>query len=351
MLSRLFRRKPKLTDADASRRREAVLALDASEQAAFLGVARDDADATVRAAAIARITSPETLGAMLDEPTPPGRGDQVAAIADRLAELGSDHPFASHPHVLVARFRMRPDHQSLAAIADPEQAARALLSVQDHDTRASLAQAIRDESRLAALEHVTRTRDKAVHRIARDHLVELKRLRQERDELVQRAESLLASADRVRPDDAQLAAKCDVLRREWDTILTGLERNATALEPFHHPGASVEALRARFHLPELALPAPPPSGEDGPALRSFQSLLSDLAALEHRITADPGAFEQTDDLTSRLRELQARWSEHADREPPAGAEAGVFRDRYHRTHELIEALERANRTRADAAAL
>lgn len=351
MLSRLFRRKPKLTDADASRRREAVLALDASAQTTLLGVARDDPDAAVRVAAIARITSPETLGAMLDEPPPAGPGDQVAAIADRLAALGSDHPFAGHPQVLVARFRKRPDEQSLEAIADPGQAARALLAVPDHDTRASLARAIRDESRLTALEHYTRTRDKAVHRIARDRLAELKRLRQERDELVRRAESLLASADRVRPDDAQLAAKCDVLRREWDTILGGLEGNAAALEPFHHPGAPVEALRARFHLPELAVAPPPPSGEEGLALRSFQSLLSDLAALEHRITADPGAFQQTDDLTTRLRELQARWSEHADREPPADAEAGVFRDRYHRTHELIEALERANRTRAGAAEL
>lgn len=351
MLSRLFRRKPKLTDADAARRREAVLALDASEEATFLGVARDDADPAVRAAAIARITAPETLGAMLDEPPPAEGGGHLAAIADRLAELGSDHAFAEHPEVLVARFRKQPDGQSLEAIADPEQAARALLAVPDVDTRASLAQVIRDESRLTALEHFTRTRDKAVHRIARDHLAELKRLRQERDELVQRAESLLASADRVRPDDAQLAAKCDVLRREWSTILTGLEGNATGLEPFHHPGAPVEELRARFHLPELAAAAPPPTGEDGLALRSFESLLSDLAALEHHITADPGAFEATDDLTTRLRELQARWSEHADREPPPDAEAGVFRDRYHRTHDLIEALERANQTRDGAAAL
>ena len=351
MLSRLFRRKPKLTDADASRRREAVLALDPSEEAAFLRVARDDPDPAVRAAAIGRIASAEALGAMLDEPPPPGGGDQVAAIADRLAELGSDHPFARHPQVLVARFRQQPDAQSLEAIADPEQAARALLAVQDLDTRTTLAQAIHDEARLTSLEHFTRTRDKAVHRIARDRLAELKRLRQERDELVKRAESLLASADRVRPDDAQLAAKCDVLRREWDTILAGLERNAAALEPFHHPGAPVEALRARFHLPELAVAAGPPSGEDGLALRSFESLLSDLTALDHRITADPGAFEQTDDLTTRLRELQARWSEHADREPPSDAEARVFRDRYHRVHELIEALERANRTRAGAAPL
>jgi len=117
MLSRLFRRKPKLTDADASRRREAVLALDASEEATFLGVARDDPDPAVRATAIARITSPETLGAMLDEPTPPGRGDQVAAIADRLAELGSDHAFAGHPEVLVARFRKQPHGPPLAATA------------------------------------------------------------------------------------------------------------------------------------------------------------------------------------------------------------------------------------------
>ena len=351
MLSRLFRRKPKLTDADASRRREAVLALDASEESTFLGVARDDPDPTVRAAAIARITSPETLGAMLDHPASPGNGNDVAAIADRLAELGADHAFAEHAQVLVARFRKHPGRQSLEAIADPEHAARALLAVQDHDTRASLAQCIRDESRLAALEQFTRTRDKAVHRIARDLLAELKGLRQERDALARRAESLLASAGRVRPDDAQLAAKCDVLRREWGTILDGLERNSSDLEPFHQPGAPVEALRARFHLPELAVAPPSPSDEDGPAPRSFQSLLSDLAALEHRITADPGTFEQTDDLTTRLRELQARWSEHADREPPAGAEAGVFRDRYHRTHELIEALERANRTRADAADL
>ena len=351
MLSRLFRRKPKLTDADAARRCEALVALDASEQATFERLARDDPDPAVRVAAIARIRSPETLGALLVAVGTSESAEFRTAVADRLADLGMDHAFADHPQVAVARFRKSPGGESLEAIADPAEAIRALLGVQDFDTRSSIAQGIRDETRLTALEHLTRTRDKAIHRIARDRLAELKRLRQERDGLVRRAESLLGSAERVRADDPQLAAKCDVLRREWSTILEGLERNATALAPFRHPGAPVDALRARFHLPELAAAVPPPAGEDGRVLQSFESLLAGLVALEHRIADDPDSVEQTDDLTTRLRELQAHWSEHADHEPPSDAEARAFRDRYHRIHEVIDAFERANRTRADAATL
>ena len=349
MLSRWFRRKPKLTDADAARRREAVLALDASERETFERVAREDADPQVRAAAIGRMDAPDTLGALLEEALASERAGVAAAVADRLADLGTDHAFAHHREVAVARFRRRPEPEALVAIGDPAAGARALLGVPDVEARLSITRSVHDETWLTAFENAARTRDKAVHRLARDRLAELKRLRQERDELAARAESLIASAERVRVDDPQLAARCDVLRREWDTLTEGLENNAQALQPFNHPGAPVEALRARFRLPELAAPAP--VAEDGVALRSFDSLLADLAALEQGIAADPDAYEQTTDVTARLRELQARWSEHADREPPADPEARAFRDRYHRAHALIDALERANARRADADAV
>ena len=48
MLSKLFRRKPQTTDADPTRRREALLALDDSEQSALEEAARTDADTGVR---------------------------------------------------------------------------------------------------------------------------------------------------------------------------------------------------------------------------------------------------------------------------------------------------------------
>ncbi len=351
MLSRWFRRKPKLTDADAARRREAVLALDASEQGTFEKVAQDDADPQVRAAAIVRIDAPDTLGALLEAALAAERAATVAAVADRLADLGTDHAFARHREVTIARFRRQPAPESLVAIGDPGAGARALLGVPDIEARLSIARSVHDEAWLTALEQAARTRDKAVHRLARERLAELKRLRQERDELAARAESLIASAERVRADDPQLAARCDVLRREWNTLTEGLEGNAQALEPFNDPGAPVEALRSRFRLPELTAPAGPPTGEDGLALRSFDSLLADLASLEQGIADDPDAYTQTTDITARLRELQARWSEHADREPPADPEARAFRDRYHRAHALIDALERANARRADADAV
>lgn len=351
MLSRLFRRKPRLTDADPARRREAVLALDAADEATFRRVATEDANPSVRIAALARIASPDALGALLEDARQGDRPELATAAADRLVDLGDDHAFASDADVVIARFLRAPTADRLDAIGDPRQAARAVVRVPDVDTRTALADTVQDEQRLIALEHLARTRDKAVHRIARDRLGLLKGLRQDRDDLVRRAESIIASAERVRSDDAQLAAKCDVLRREWATTLASLEENATALEAFRHAAADVDALRTRFRLPEPPVIEPVATSDDGPPLPSFESLLSAVAAVASSVTADPGSFETTTELSARLHELQSHWSRHADREPPDEAQAAAFRDRCQRVHALIEALDRARDARSAGAAI
>ena len=326
MLSRLFRRKPQTRAADPARRREALLALDDSEQSALEEAARTDADTGVRTDAIARVQSVDALGALLND------AEVASAAASRLAVLGDDHAFAAHPLVLAVRFALKPSPDLLARI-DDGQLETAIAGLKDVQTRLAMVGEVRGESRLTILEHALRSGDKTVHRAVRDRLNVLKGLKHERDELVARAEALIDSADRLSVADPQFEAKQVALRDEWDALGTRLEENGKQLEASGGVVETPDDLEARFRLPES-------SGESAVS-DSFTGLLSEADALQQAISEAPDAVEGVTELEERWRNIGTRWGVVAEQTPASGETAETFARYRESVADLLAALDRA----------
>ena len=325
MLSRLFKRKPRTTDANPARRREALLALDDSEQAVLEEAARTDADTGVRDAAVGRLQSIATLGSLLDDP------EVASAAASRLAQLGDDHAFATHPLVLVARFVLKPS-SDLLSMVDEGELGTAIAGLRDVQTRVAMVREVRGEDRLAVLEHGLRGGDKTVHRAVRDRLNDLKRLKHERDELIARAEALIDSANRMSAGDPRFDAKREALRDEWGALVTSLVENATALEASGGAAETPADLEARFQLPESSATM---------TADSFSGLLTEAGALRQAIAEAPDTVDGVAELEDRWRDIGTRWSVVAEQTPATGEPASTFARYREDIADLIAALDRA----------
>ncbi len=351
MLSRFFKRKPKLTDADPARRLAAVQNLDAAgHQPALATLARDDGDASVRVAAMERLTPPY-LGTLLEAAE--ARQDRSAAldIAGRLAALGDDHAFANHPLIAVARCAQAPSAAALATIGDAELAALAITQVGDAEARAKLADAVWNEDRLTALEAQTRNRDKTTHRLAKERLAALKRLQQARTELLARAESLADAARRLLPTDTQLAARRDALSQEWQSVWGDLDANAASLARFDQAPAAETALRQRFSLPEDAAAEPPPAATAPAHGQSFEQLLAELEALEKALLSELDALQDAGSFAQRLAAIEGQWRQAADAAAPGAATGASYRALRERLRDILDALQRTQERRGPALAI
>lgn len=341
MLSKWFKGKPKLTDADPARRLAAVQALDATAQQALAATARDDGDAAVRSAALDRLDATH-LGALLQEAET--RQDRSTAfdLASRLAALGDDHAFADHPLIAVARCAEAPSPAALAAIEDAELQALAITRVRDAESRATLADTVWNAVPLDALETLTRNRDKALHRLAKERLGALRKLREARSALTQRAESLADAASRLIPTEPQFAARRDALQREWDGVWVELDANAAALAPFGESVEAATALRQRFQLPA----APPP--EAAPPRQTFEQLLADLTALEGELLGALGDLDDGAAIAERLAAIEGRWAAAAQASAPDPAAAKPYQALTEGLRDLLAALQRATARRGAA---
>ena len=332
MLSRLFKRKPRTTDANPAHRREALLALDDSEQAVLEEAARTDADTGVRTAAIARLQSVDALGSLLDET------EIASAAARRLAKLGDDHAFAAHPRVLISRFVLEPSADLLSRIDDGELGA-AIAGLADVQTRLAMVQEVRGESRLAALEHALRGGDKTAHRAVREKLNALKSLKHEREELVARAEELIESATRLSPGDMQFDAKRDALQVEWDALRGSMEENAGRLEASGSVVETPAGLEARFQLPDASGSM---SGGD-----SFNGLLREAQRLREAIALAVDSVESVAELEERWQNITSRWGALAEKSLPSTEAASAFSRSREVLGDLLAALDRAVSCRAE----
>ena len=339
-----FTRKPKLTDADPARRLRAVAGLDAAEQEALTAIARNDADAAVRSAAMERL-QPPALGVLLQEAE--ARADRAGAfdIAARLAVLDGGQALGKHPLLAVVACVQSPSRERVADIADAGWAAFAVLRVAEAEARVALAGAEWNEERLVALEASARNRDKAVHRLAKDRLAALKQLRRERADLVERAEALIAAAQRLSAEP-QVAGRAAALGQQWDAVCRQLEENAGALKPFG-VAADADALHGRFRLPE---PAPAQAGQDAPP-ESFDALLAELSELERAALATEDSGQDLPAIGERMAAINERWNELAEAKPPPASVAAPYREGRLRLRDIHEAAMRAEERRAEAARL
>ena len=339
MLRKLFKRKPRLDAPESDDRIAALAALGRHQQATFARVFREDADRAVRLAALERLEELEPLAAALSD-------DEMAeaAVARLLAVVDEATPSAIRDHPLLLRARLA-DAQSvedaLAAAERIENAAERAAALADNpraDVRLGVAQTSWQPNVLAELEKATRIRDKAVHRLARDRLAQLKSRSGERDAQDQDVEKTLAAASALAVDDAHYDARRDALEREWARNLAAIEATDDELGRFGIVRRDLEVLRSRFPARRQAPKSVAAAHVD------FQPLLEAAGSLQAEVVASVGGEPTPDALRqfkSEAEDLTARWSASADIKPPGAESSAAFRAAMAAAATAVEAIERA----------
>jgi exonuclease SbcC len=263
VLRRFFKGRDRLGDPDPQIRREAVRALDAERardrSAELAALAADDPDRNVRLAAIERLEAVDALVRMLDD-------DAVGDVAARrihalCAQQGS--PLPDHPRLRALNLlHANPDERRsrVADIDDPEQLVQLALKDRGPLRAEVLAhRAMRTGAGLALLEKRSRGTDKALNRLARDALDQLRRLLQQASAALQRAEELVQALHRTPLAGDRVAWEREVqLHNQCAHALTSYEAARDALATtFGETLPSLDALGARVAPPELRPPPAP----------------------------------------------------------------------------------------------
>lgn len=340
MLRNLFKRKPRLDAPDPEDRIAALAALGREQQATVVRVFQDDPDRSVRLAALERIEELEPLVAALSDE------EMTAAVAQRLLSLIDDAtPLAirNHPRLLRAQVAEAQNvEDALAAAERIEDAAERAIALADNpraDVRLGVAEANWKPNVLAELEKATRIRDKAVHRLVRDRLAQLKSRRVERDAQDRDVESTLAAATALSDDDAHYDARRDAIEREWQRHVAAIEATDEELACFGVVRRDVEVLRGRFparrHAPKPVAAA---------AKVDFAALLEAAESLQAEVVASVGG-ELTPsalrDFKRNAEDLTTQWSGGADIKPPSAELSAAYRATMAAVAATVEAIERA----------
>ncbi len=255
IFKRLFQRQPKWRHSDPRVRQQALAALPADDPV-LIELARTDADAGVRRAALERLDAPELLlervrdeahaalrevAAALLRALLAGRVPPVPPLERRLALLPECPPeLFTHLALEAAEPALR-----LAAVArldDPDRLATVALSDAAADVRLAAAERIHDASALERLARDARGHDKRVHRLARERLDAIVAAHTQR----QRCEQLCAEIEALAAVAELDAGRLLRLEREWGEQ-AGRAAYAARFEAARAPArAKLEAQNARL---------------------------------------------------------------------------------------------------------
>jgi len=318
-----FRSRPEWQHPDAAVRAEAVLRLPASDHELVLALAREDADARVRRAAVKRLGEVAVLAEIAASDADPGvreeAGGRLAHVAQnehdeaaaRAAVAGLRDPRhlasvgkgASLAAAREAAIRSLSDPKALAGVVREAQDAKArlmaLARIEDGATLVGLAQNL--EQKALAVAAVDRLSDpdalKAVAAKAKVGAAS----RRARARL-ETGEPALASS--VGPSAATLTSDDEAERRAYEEARSALEREVAAARERE------AAARAAREADER--------GEADQALLARREALAALVAQAEALVGQELAAAQ-----SALRELEARW-----REAASGVQVDDLRDRF-----------------------
>ncbi len=330
MLRKLFKRKPRLDATDPHDRISALAELDDGEQETFARLFLTDAEREVRLAALERLTRIEPLVQGLAD-------DAVAepAVARLLALMDDGTPAAARQHPAVLRAQLAnaetPDAALAIAtqIADLSERATALGGISRTNVRLAVAEAIWHPALLAELEKSARSRDKSLHRIARERLTQLKTASARRQQQDAQTEKLVADAVALGDEDPHHDARRDAIEHAWTQHLAAVEATDAQLARFGVVSRDLSALRHRFPArrespKELAVDA---SIDFEPLLAQAETLLESASATIAAGLSDNAVAE----FEQGIRALNGQWSVAADTKPPR-EEISV------RFHQLIATL-------------
>jgi DNA repair protein SbcC/Rad50 len=365
MLSRLFKSRARFDDPDHEVRRNAVAALSDDEAREFQDdlaeLARADANAAVRRAAIGKLLDHARLEPFLSDPDP----DIVRAAAEGIARDVDAGSLLHHPAVRAGAIRIARDVDSVAGLIGDvgfdAELIRLAVESKSPKVRVAVADKLMKEASLIELERVSRDKDKNVNRLARARLDEIKHARSDVERTARRAEELAHIVEtQLRPDsDPLFAARLGVVKHDWqsnrerhDAAVARLAAHGVAAsdltpysERFDAGIAAADASAAALARPAHEGAAPPAAGGDDAA---FAAALEGLQQLFESIQR--GELDGCDDH-ERIRDengrCQEQWLAAADQRPPPDRLATRFHAITHALSGLAEATQRLIAHEAD----
>ena len=247
-LRALFRRRPRLDDADPAVRRRALEEVD--DQTVLARVFADDADPALKREALARISDLAFLETCLNEDDFLGWPLKNEIIA-RIGEVAPPNAMIrQHPLLIAATIANADDVEAaadaLALFENPNDLAQAVLGHPRVQLRKAMAETIWNPDRLRVLENRSRGHDKAVNRIAKTRLTLLKEAQAQARDYEAVYQTADASARALDTDDPHYTSK----RQSIETNLAALIERARAcnerLTQFGEDGLPIDAWQASF---------------------------------------------------------------------------------------------------------
>ena len=340
MLSRIFKGRNRLSQPDPTARRQAVEELSAAKaeslQGELLALAGSDEDPGVRKACIARLTNPDSLAVLLDDES---WADVAAQRISELLEPNSDSQLARHPLVLKLQLlAMTPaDAEPVIAAIDDVELLVDLAVRARQELRTALLEKLQTTAALTELERGSRDRDKALNRLARERLEQIRATRNQaaeaRTRVVELAEALERHQRLDRDDMAEQHR--NILLREFDAATENFHALAQTLTAAGEQSVDISAaLRqvAATRNRELAITAPvvPPTAHDDP----FPELVTEFQSLKL-------AMQRGDDfatITTKRQQLTEQWLGAADQNQPNPDEHAEFEEVSHAYRELADCI-------------
>ncbi len=380
-----FRSKPEWQHADPAVRAEAVLRLSATEREIVLALAREDADARVRRAAVKKLSDPEALAGVAGADADPAVRDEAEG---RLAHLAVHEHDEAAARTAVAALR---DPRHLAAVAkaaalpatreaavralsDPKALASIVREAADVPTRLLALGRIEDGPTLLAL--ALKSEQKAVAVAAVDRLADPEALRSVAQKAKagaasRRARARLETGEPAAPAHSPAAAPAPIdeeaERRLYEEARARHEqerderaratqaRTAIVDALAAAPGEGIEAAIEHARAAQAALP--PLAGPEGASLDA--RVEEALAAAEARRAAWHAGLARREQLAPLVDEaealagqelaaaraafhaLEARW-----KEATAGVDVPELRARFEAAAEALRSRGQAARAEA-----
>lgn len=342
-LAKLF--KPRWQSKDADVRRTAIVADTSAELIEALPrIARSDADAAIRMAAMKRVADVGLAQTMARDDTAAdvrkaaeslwldlmsGRHAQAPALDVRLRLLGAEDGSKLIEYLAEHASETALRAAALQRVSRPALLIDRILNDRDPALRLATLDRISDEAALNRIAERSRKSDKQIHRRCRERLDALKLERGDAGSIAERARELCERLERqVRDgsDDAGLAAQWDAIAALAPAELVARHASAKALLERSRDPQHIATLRER----SIALAAfddelAALDRETLHATPSQHALFGErLDALAERWSAlDEAAASQRQGATTRLAQLTARLQQLGQRHAEAEDQAAV----------------------------
>ncbi len=324
----------------------------------FAELARSDADAGVRRAALSRLLDGKHLAPFLADADP----EIVRAAAEAIARDVDAGELLHHPEVRSAAIRIARDPESVSRligdVAYDHELIRLAVESRSPKVRLAVADKLMKESSLVEIERLSRDKDKNVNRLARSRLEEIKHARAELDKALRRGEELVHTVEtQLKPEsDPLFTARLGVVKHDW---LVNIERHRASSQLLANHGVAaipLDALAQRFDAgaarldaqaqvlapaaPVVAPPAAAPAAAAGNDA-AFASALASLEALFNAIRrGERDGYAAIESIHVDSRTYQDQWLAEADHRPPPEHLAARFHAITHNFSLLYEAAER-----------